>query len=96
MNVVFLIDSAEGNRKQFRWFLKKKLLINFFQLSLIFHSNCKKFICGKEARVQTPLKSGLNLFSEPQHLVQIKTPKLLKIPNKGVTNLRKQKLKTAC
>ena len=50
----FLMDSAEGNRKQFRWFLKKKLLINFFQLSLIFHSNCKKFICGKEARVQTP------------------------------------------
>ena len=41
-------------------------------------------------------KSGLNLFSEPQHLVKIKTPKLLKIPNKGVTNLRKQKLKTAC
>ena len=32
-------------------------------------------------------------MNEPQHLAKIKTPKLLKIPNKGVTNLRVRKLK---
>ena len=34
----------------------------------------------------------LNLLNEPQH-PQIKTPKLLKILNKGGTNLRERKLK---
>ena len=33
------------------------------------------------------------MFNEPQHLAEIKTPKLLKILNKGVTNLRERKLK---
>ena len=35
----------------------------------------------------------LNLLNEPQHLAKIKTPKLLKFQNKGVTNLRDWKLK---
>ena len=35
----------------------------------------------------------LNLLNEPQHLAEIKTPKLLKILNKGGTNLRERKLK---
>ena len=35
----------------------------------------------------------LNLLNEPQHLAKIKTPKLLKSQNKGVTNLRDWKLK---
>ena len=33
------------------------------------------------------------MLNEPQHLAEIKTPKLLKILNKGVTNLRERKLK---
>lgn len=37
-------------------------------------------------------KNVLNLLNEPQHLVKMKTQKLLKIPNKGVTNLRERKL----
>ena len=32
-------------------------------------------------------------MNEPQHLAEIKTPKLLKILNKGGTNLRERKLK---
>ena len=39
-------------------------------------------------------KCVLNLLNEPQHLVQMKITKLLKIPNKGVTNLHERKLKT--
>ena len=35
----------------------------------------------------------LNLLYEPQYLTEVKTPKLLKIPNKVVTNLRERKLK---
>ena len=35
----------------------------------------------------------LNLLKEQQHLAKIRTPKLLEIPNRGVTNLRKRKLK---
>ena len=38
-------------------------------------------------------KYVLNLLNEPQHLAEIKTPKLLKILNKGVTNFRERKLK---
>ena len=30
---------------------------------------------------------------EPQHLAKIKTPKLLKFPRKGLTNLHQRKLK---
>ena len=33
------------------------------------------------------------MLNEPQHLAEIKTPKLLKILNKGGTNLRERKLK---
>ena len=33
------------------------------------------------------------MLNEPQHLAEIKTPKLRKILNKGVTNLRERKLK---
>ena len=33
------------------------------------------------------------MLNEPQHLAEIKTPKFLKIPNKGVTNLRERELK---
>ena len=35
-----------------------------------------------------------NFLNEPQYLAKVKTPKRLKIPNKGVTNLRERKLKT--
>ena len=42
----------------------------------------------KEIRVQT-----LNLLNEPQNLAKTKPPKLLKIPNKGITNLGERKLK---
>ena len=38
-------------------------------------------------------KYVLNLLNEPQHLAKLKTPKLLKFPRKGVTNLRERKLK---
>ena len=38
-------------------------------------------------------KYVLNLLNEPQHLAEIKTQKFLKIPNKGVTNLRERELK---
>ena len=38
-------------------------------------------------------KYVLNLLNEPQHLAAIKTPKIPKIPKKGVTNLRERKLK---
>ena len=38
-------------------------------------------------------KYELNLLNEPQHLAEIKTLKLLKIANKGVTNSHEQKLK---
>ena len=49
----------------------------------------------KKKRLESKLcrKYVLNLLNEPQHLAKIKTPKLLKIPNKGVTNLRERKLK---
>ena len=33
------------------------------------------------------------MLNEPQHLAELKTPKLLKILNKGGTNLRERKLK---
>lgn len=36
----------------------------------------------------------LNLLNEPQHLAKLKTPKLLKFPIKGVTNLHERKLKS--
>ena len=35
----------------------------------------------------------LNLLNEPQHFAEIKIPKLLKIPNAGVTNLRERREK---
>ena len=38
-------------------------------------------------------KYVINLLNESQHLAEIKTPKLLKIPNNGVTNLHERKLK---
>ena len=38
-------------------------------------------------------KYVLNLLNEPQHLATLKTPKLLQIENKGVTNLGELKLK---
>ena len=52
-------------------------------------------VTGKKKRLESKLcrKYVLNLLNEPQHLAKIKTPKLLKIPNKGVTNLRERKLK---
>ena len=34
-----------------------------------------------------------NLFDESRHLARIKTPKFLKFPSKGVTDLRERKLK---
>ena len=40
----------------------------------------------KEAGVQTLKIYLLNLLNEPQHLAEIKAPKLLKIPNRGVTS----------
>ena len=41
-----------------------------------------------------PNMNVLNLLKEPQHLAKIRTPKLLKIPKKGVTNLRDESSKT--
>ena len=35
----------------------------------------------------------MNLLNEPQNLAKTKPPKLLKIPNKGITNLGERKLK---
>ena len=55
-----------------------------------------KSIYGKKKkRLESKLcrKYVLNLLNEPQHLAKIKTPKLLKILNKGVTNLRERKVK---
>ena len=56
-------------------------------------------VCVKNPFTKKPLESKLhrkyelNLLNEPQHLAEIKTLKPLKIPNKGVTNLRERKLK---
>ena len=48
----------------------------------------KGLIYEKEAKVQTLGEIFINLSNKPQHLAKTKTPTLLKIPNKGVTNLR--------
>ena len=54
-----------------------------------------KYTIYEKKRLKSKLcrKYELNLLNEPQHLAEIKTPKLLKILNKGVTNLRERKLK---
>ena len=58
------------------------------------HSVVKKSSYEKK-RLQSKLrrKYVLNLLNEPKHLAKIKTPKLHKNSNKGVTNLRERKLK---
>ena len=55
---------------------------------------CKKSSYEKK-RLQTKLrrKYVLKLLNEPKHSAKIKTPKLHKNSNKGVTNLRERKLK---
>ena len=45
----------------------------------------------KESKLRR--KYVLNLLNEPQNLAEIKAPKLLKFPSKGVTNLCERKLK---
>ena len=54
-----------------------------------------KYTIYEKKRLKSKLcrKYELNLLNEPQHLAEIKTLKLLKILNKGVTNLREGKLK---
>ena len=52
---------------------------------------CKKNQFTKEYKLRR--KYLLNLLNEPQHLAEIKAPKLLKFPSEGVTNLRERKLK---
>ena len=55
-----------------------------------------KFKLGPEAwkaGVQTLKIYLLNLLNEPQHLAEIKAPKLLKTSKQRVTNLRERKLK---
>ena len=49
----------------------------------------------RKKRVESKLrrKYVLNLLNEPQNLAEIKTPKLLKILNQKITNLRQRKLK---
>ena len=47
----------------------------------------------KEAGVQTLKIYLLNLLNEPQHLAEIKAPKLLKTSKQRVTNLRERKPK---
>ena len=56
---------------------------------------CKKSIHEKK-RLESKLcrKYVSNFLNEPQYLAKIKTARRLKIPNKGVTNLRERKLKT--
>ena len=53
----------------------------------------ERIINLRKKRLESKLhrKYVLNLLNEPQHLAAIKTPKLPKIPNKGVTNLRERK-----
>ena len=46
----------------------------------------KNLFTKKEAGVQTLKIYLLNLLNEPQHLAEIKAPKLLKIPNKEETS----------
>ena len=48
---------------------------------------------SKEAGVQALKIYLLNLLNEPQHLAEIKAPKLLKTSKQRVTNLRERKLK---
>ena len=45
----------------------------------------------KESKLRR--KYVLNLLNKTQHLAETKTPKFLKIPNKGATYLRERKLK---
>ena len=49
----------------------------------------------RKKRVESKLrrKYVLNLLNEPQNLAEIKTPKLLKILNQRIKNLRQRKLK---
>lgn len=58
--------------------------------------NVKKIHSRKKKRLEPKLhgeKGVLTFLNESQHLVKIKTSKLLEIPNEGVTNLRERKLK---
>ena len=50
---------------------------------------------SRKKRLESKLrrKYVLNLLNEPQNLDKIKILKLLQIPKKGVTSLRKRKLK---
>ena len=59
-----------------------------------YNNSCKKIHLRKK-RLESKLrrKYGLNLLNEPQHFAEIKIPKLLKILNAGVTNLRERKQK---
>ena len=52
----------------------------------------KNLFTKKEAGVQTLKIYLLNLLNEPQHLAEIKAPKLLKTPKQRVMNLRERKL----
>ena len=49
----------------------------------------KNLFTKKEAGVQTLKIYLLNLLNEPQHLAEIKAPKLLKTPKQRVMNLPK-------
>ena len=59
-----------------------------------YNNSCKKIHLRKK-RLESKLrrKYGLNLLNEPQNFAEIKIPKLLKILNAGVTNLRERREK---
>ena len=58
-------------------------------------SRVKRIKNLRKKRLESKLrrKYVINLLNESQHLAEIKTPKLPKIPNNGVTNLHERKLK---
>ena len=64
------------------------------QLNMVSLRKLYKIYLRKE-RLESILRGEyvLNLLNEPQHLATLKTPKLLQIENKGVTNLGELKLK---
>ena len=82
----------KGNDHHF----KKLLIFEQSQYHWKYAENSvERIINLRKKRLDSKLyrKYVLNLLNEPQHLAAIKTPKLPKIPKKGVTNLRERKLK---
>ena len=71
-----------------------KLLFSFpYLTSFLLFFLLKIHLRIKRLESKLRRKYVLNLFDEPRHLAKIKTPKFLKFPSKGVTDLRERKLK---